>query len=99
MIPILSWARGSEMIGAKKGLGVLSGFLGASMVVTRGQVVSLGQAQFLGDVLILGTAVTIAFGFVYFKELVFQQGGRAVTGGIILLTGIFFFLPVSFGPG
>jgi drug/metabolite transporter (DMT)-like permease len=86
MIPVLSWARGSEKIASKKGIGVLSGFIGASLVVTQGQGVSLGQAQFLGDVLILATAVTIALVFIYSKDLVVQKGGRAVTGGMILIT-------------
>jgi drug/metabolite transporter (DMT)-like permease len=94
MIPVLSWARGNEKIGAKKGLGVLSGFLGASLVVTRGQFVSLGQAQFLGDMLILGTAVTIALVFIYSKELVVQKGGRAVTGGMILITSLLLVLAI-----
>jgi drug/metabolite transporter (DMT)-like permease len=88
MIPVLSWARGSEKIAAKKGIGVLSGFLGASLVVTRGQIVSLSQAQFLGDVLILVTAITIAMVFIYSKDLVVQKGGRAVTGGMILITSV-----------
>jgi drug/metabolite transporter (DMT)-like permease len=88
MIPVVSWARGSEKIAAGKGLGVLSGFFGASLVVTRGQVVSLGHAEFLGDVLILATAVTIAMVFIYSKDLVVQKGGRAVTGGMILVTSV-----------
>jgi drug/metabolite transporter (DMT)-like permease len=88
MIPILSWARGSEKIAAKKGIGVLSGFIGASLVVTQGQAVGLGQAQFLGDVLILATAVTIALVFIYSKDLVVQKGGRAITGGMILITSV-----------
>ena len=94
MIPVLSWIRGSETIAAKKGLGVLSGFLGASLVVTRGQAVSLGQAQFLGDLLILGTAVTIALVFIYSKDLVIQKGGRAVTGGMILVTSLLLVLAI-----
>ena len=94
MIPVLSWVRGSEKIAAKSGLGVLSGFLGASLVVTRGQFVSLGQTQFLGDVLILGTAVTIALVFIYSKDLAVQKGGRAVTGGMILITSFLLVLAV-----
>ena len=94
MIPVLSWSIGTETIGAKKGLGVLSGFLGASLVVTRGQAVSLGQAQFIGDLLILGTAVTIALVFLYSKVLVIQKGGRAVTGGMILVTSLLLVLAI-----
>jgi drug/metabolite transporter (DMT)-like permease len=99
MIPVLSWASGSEKIGTKKSLGVLSGFLGASLVVTRGQTVSLGQGQFLGDVLILGTAVTIALVFIYSKDLVAQKGGRTVTGGMILSTSVLlvFAIPIDEG--
>jgi len=99
MIPVLSWARRSEKIAAKKGLGVLSGFLGASLVVTRGQAVSLGQAQFLGDILILGTAVTIALVFIYSKDLVVQKGGRAVTGGMILITSVLLVFAIPLDQG
>jgi len=94
MIPVLSWARGSEKIAAMKSFGVLSGFLGASLVVTRGQAVSLGQTQFLGDVLILGTAVTIALVFIYSKDLVVEKGGRAITGGMILITSLLLVLAI-----
>ena len=99
MIPVISWVRGSEKIAAKRSLGVLSGFLGASMVVTQGQAVSLGQAQFLGDALILGTAVTIALVFIYSKDLVFRRGGRAVTGGMILITSLLLVLALPFDQG
>jgi drug/metabolite transporter (DMT)-like permease len=99
MIPILSWARGTEKISAKKGLGVLSGFLGASLVVTRGQAVSLDQSQFLGDLLILATAVTIALVFIYSKDLVVENGGRAVTGGMILITSVLLVLAVPLDQG
>jgi drug/metabolite transporter (DMT)-like permease len=99
MIPVLSWSRGSEKITVKKGLGVLSGFVGTSLVVTRGQAVSLGQTQFLGDVLILGTAVTIALVFIYSKDLVTQKGGRAVTGGMILITSFLLVLAIPLDRG
>ena len=99
MIPVLSWAIGNEKIGVKRSLGVLSGFLGASLVVTRGQTVSLGQGQFLGDVLILGTAVTIALVFIYSKDLVVQKGGRAVTGGMILTTSVLLVFAVPIDEG
>jgi len=99
MIPVLSWARGNEKIAVKKGVGVLSGFLGASLVVTRGPVVSLGQTQFLGDVLILATAVTIALVFIYSKDLVVQKGGRAVTGGMILVTSVLLVVAIPLDEG
>jgi drug/metabolite transporter (DMT)-like permease len=99
MIPVLSWARGTEKIAAKKGLGIFSGFLGASLVVTRGQAVSLGQAQFLGDVLILATAITIALVFIYSKDLVVQKGGRAVTGGMILITSVLLVVAIPLDQG
>jgi drug/metabolite transporter (DMT)-like permease len=99
MIPVISWARGSEKIPAKKGLGVLSGFFGASLVVTRGQAVSLGRAEFQGDVLILATAVTIALVFIYSKDLVVQKGGRAVTGGMILVTSLLLVFAIPLDQG
>jgi drug/metabolite transporter (DMT)-like permease len=99
MIPVLSWARGSEKIAAKKGLGVLTGFLGVSLVVTQGQVASLGQTQFLGDVLILATAVTIALVFIFSKDLVVQKGGRGVTGGMILITSVLLILAIPLDQG
>ena len=99
MIPVISWIRGSEKIPAKKGLGVLSGFFGASLVVTRGQAVSLGRAEFQGDVLILATAVTIALVFIYSKDLVVQKGGRAVTGGMILVTSLLLVFAIPLDQG
>jgi drug/metabolite transporter (DMT)-like permease len=99
MIPVLSWARRSEKITVKKGLGVLSGFVGTSLVVTGGQAVSLGQTEFLGDMLILGTAVTIALVFIYSKDLVTQKGGRAVTGGMILITSFLLVLAIPLDRG
>lgn len=99
MIPLLSWAKKSEKITIKKGLGVLSGFVGASLVVTRGQAVSLGGSQFLGDLLILVTAVTIALVFVLSKELVAQNGGKSTTGGMLLVTALLllFAVPLDYG--
>jgi drug/metabolite transporter (DMT)-like permease len=99
MIPVLSWARRNEKITTKKGLGVLLGFVGASLVVTRGETVSLGQTQFIGDVLILATAVTIALVFVYSKDLAVQKGGKAATGGMLLVTSILlvFAIPLDYG--
>jgi drug/metabolite transporter (DMT)-like permease len=99
MIPVMSWARKAEKISAKKGLGVLSGFIGASLVVTRGEAVSLGQTEFLGDILIVATAVTIALVFIFSKDLVVQKGGRAVTGGMILVTSflLIFAIPLDYG--
>ena len=99
IIPVLSWARGSEKIAAKKGLGVLSGFSGASLVVTRGQAVSLGRSEFQGDVLILATAVTIALVFIFSKNLVVQKGGRAVTGGMILVTSLLLMFAIPLDQG
>jgi len=99
MIPLLSWARKTERVSAKKGLGVLLGFFGASLVVTRGQVVTLGEAEFLGDVLILVTAVTIALVFVLSKDLVMEKGGRAVTGGMIVITSLLLVLTIPLDQG
>ncbi len=99
MIPILSWAHRKEKISGRKGLGVVTGFAGASLVVTRGEAVSLGQQEFLGDLLILATAVTIALIFVYSKDLVVLKGGRPVTGGMILISAflLWFAVPLDLG--
>jgi len=99
MIPIMSWARKSEKISAKKGLGVIAGFVGASLVVTRGQVVGLGESELIGDVLMVVTAITIALVFIYSKDLVVEKGGRAVTGGMIIITSLLLLIaiPLDFG--
>ena len=99
MIPILSWTLRNEKITLRKGLGVLSGFIGTSLVVTRGQALSLGQTQLLGDVLMLATAVTIALVFVYSKDLAVQQGGKTTTGGMLLVTAVLlvFAIPLDYG--
>ena len=99
MIPVMSWAKQTEKITAKKGLGVLSGFVGASLVVTRGQAVTVGRTQFLGDALILATAVTIALVFVYSKDIAIRKGGKATTGGMLLVTAVLlvFAIPLDYG--
>ena len=99
MIPVLSWVKKTEKITIKKGFGVLSGFIGASLVVTRGEPVSLGQTQFVGDLLILVTAITIALVFVLSKDLAVQKGGKATTGGMLLVTAflLVFALPLDYG--
>jgi drug/metabolite transporter (DMT)-like permease len=96
MIPLLSLAYAHEKLGTRKITGVLTGFTGTVFLVTRGQSVSLGSSELLGDLLILGTAVTIALVFVLSKDLVENKGGRAVTGGIILITTLLLFPTVPF---
>ena len=106
MIPVASWLKGTEKLVWRRTLGVVLGFVGTALVVTRGEPLVLGTSQVLGDVLILGTAVTIALIFVLSKDLVVKKGSRAVTGGIILTTGALLvpFVPldmsgpVSLGP-
>ena len=66
------------------------------LLVTRGQTVDLGSSELLGDILILATAVTIALVFVLSKDIVEQKGGRAVTGGIILVTTVLLLPTVGF---
>ncbi len=96
MIPVLSLILVHEKIGIGKTAGVFSGFVGIVLVVTRGQSVSLGSSELIGDFLILGTAVTIALVFVLSKDLVEKKGGRAVTGGIILVTALLLLPTVPF---
>ncbi len=86
MVPVISRLRGTEKLVWKRSLGVVFGFVGTGLVVTRGESLRLGSSQVLGDLLILGTAVTIALIFVFSKSLVDKQGGKAVTGGILLTT-------------
>jgi drug/metabolite transporter (DMT)-like permease len=96
MIPLMSLAYVHEKMGIRKVTGVFSGFMGIVLLVTRGQAVNLGSSELLGDFLILGTAVTIALVFVLSKELVENRGGRAVTGGIILITTLLLLPTVPF---
>jgi len=96
MIPLLSLIYLHERMGMRKVAGVSSGFIGTALVVTRGQALNLGSSEVLGDLLILGTAVTIALVFVLSKDLVEQKGGRAVTGGIVLVTTLLLLPTVPF---
>jgi drug/metabolite transporter (DMT)-like permease len=96
MIPVLSLAYVHEKMGMRKMTGVLLGFIGIVLLVTRGHAVNLGSSEVLGDFLILGTAVTIALVFVLSKDLVEKKGGRHVTGGIILVTATFLLPTVAF---
>ena len=98
MIPVLSLAYVHEKMGMRKIAGVLSGFIGIVLLVTRGQAVSLGSSEVLGDLLILGTAVTIALVFVLSKDLVEKRRGRPVTGGIIFVTAVLLLPTVPFDP-
>lgn len=86
LIPILALVYGHERLGPAKISGVLTGFVGTVLVVTRGQAVNLASSEFIGDILIAATAVTIALVFIWSKTLVAKFGGRAVTGGIIMTT-------------
>ena len=88
MIPVASWLNGTEKLVWSRTLGVVLGFVGTALVVTRGEPLVLGGSQVLGDILILGTAVTIALIFILTKSLVVKEGSRAVTGGIILTTAV-----------
>ena len=88
MIPVASWLNGTEKLVWSRTLGVVLGFVGTALVVTRGEPLVLGGSQVLGDILILGTAVTIALIFILTKTLVVKKGSRAVTGGIILTTAL-----------
>ncbi len=97
MIPVLSLAYVHEKMGMRKMSGVLLGFIGIVLLVTRGQAVNLGSSEVLGDFLILGTAVTIALVFVLSKDLVEKRGGRPVTGGIILVTAMLLLPAGAFG--
>jgi len=88
MIPILALVYGHERLGPAKILGVLTGFVGTVLVVTRGQALNLASSEFVGDILMVATAVTIALVFVWSKTLVAKFGGAAVTGGILLTTSV-----------
>ena len=99
MIPVLSLAYVDEKMGRRKITGVLLGFIGITLLVTRGQTVNLGSSELVGDFLILGTAVTIALVFVLSKDLVEKKGGRPVTGGIILVTAVLLLPTVAFDLG
>src|SRR6266849_8443108 len=96
MIPVLSLIYVHEKMGMRKIAGVLSGFIGIVLLVTRDHGVNLGSSEVLGDFLILGTAVNIALVFVLSKDLVEKKGGRAVTGGIILVTTVLLLPTIPF---
>ena len=88
MIPILSMVHIRERMGTRKVAGVITGFVGTALVVTRGQALSLASSEFEGDLLIVATAVTIALVFVLSKRPVEQYGGQAFSGAIVLLTSL-----------
>lgn len=94
MVPVLALVYGSEKLGLRKVVGVVAGFLGTGLVITRGASLSVAASELVGDFMILGTAVTIALIFVLSKPLIQTHGARAVAGGIILLTTLLL-LPAS----
>lgn len=91
MIPLMSWLKRKEPFRPLKALGVLAGFSGVALLVL-GQPSqssnSTGQSHLIGDVLLGLTAITIALVFIYSKSLAVERGDRAVTGGMILTTGV-----------
>ena len=89
MIPILSLIYVRERLVKWKVIGVVTGFVGTALVVSRGQALVLGSSELEGDLLILFTAVTIALVFVLSKRIVDSAGGRSVTGGMLLITALF----------
>jgi len=86
MVPVLALVYSSEKLGLRKIVGVIAGFLGTGLVITRGASLSVATSELVGDFMILGTAVTIALIFVLSKPLIETHGARPVAGGIILLT-------------
>ena len=94
MVPVLALIYGSEKLGLRKIVGVIAGFLGTGLVITRGASLSVAASELLGDFMILATAVTIALIFVLSKPLIETHGARPVAGGIILLTTVLL-LPTS----
>lgn len=88
MIPILSLAYTHEKMAPRKIVGVVSGFTGTALVVTRGTTLSLASSEVAGDLLIVFTALTIALVFVLSKKIVVKEGGKPVTGAILLLTSL-----------
>jgi drug/metabolite transporter (DMT)-like permease len=100
MIPILSLRYVREKLSRRKITGVITGFIGTALVVTRGQALSLGSSELEGDLLILFTAVTIALVFVLSKTIVETTGGRPVTSGMLVITALFILptLPLDHNP-
>lgn len=88
MVPIIALIHVHEKLGWRKIVGVSAGFIGTILVVTRGQGFQLASSELLGDILILVTAVTIALFFVLSKTLVGKNGGRPVTGGMVIVTSL-----------
>ena len=89
MIPLIAWISHQESFRPLKSVGVIVGFLGVGLLVAgQGPSNSTGSSHLLGDLLLVATAVTIALVFIYSKPLAMERGDRAVTGGIVLTTGL-----------
>src|SRR5215467_6855917 len=96
MIPVMSLVQFHEKLGWRKIVGVSAGFVGTILVVTRGQGFQLASSELIGDILILATAVTIALFFILSKGLVEKNGGRPVTGGMVIMTSLMILPTVPF---
>lgn len=96
MIPILSLVYTHEKLVSRKIVGVVSGFTGTALVVTRGTTLTLASAEAVGDLLIVFTALTIALVFVLSKKIVAREGGRPVTGAVLVLTSLLVLPAVPF---
>ncbi len=95
MVPVIALAYRAEKLTSRKIVGVVSGFIGTALVITRGVSLNVAPAELIGDFMILGTAVTIALIFVLSKPLTIIHGGRPVAGAIIMLTFLLL-LPTTF---
>jgi drug/metabolite transporter (DMT)-like permease len=86
MVPIIALVAHAEILTRQRIVGVVTGFLGTALVITRGVSFNLSISELTGDFMILGTAITIALIFVLSKPLTIIHGGRPITGAIIMMT-------------
>src|SRR5713226_4731862 len=86
MVPIIASVYHAEKLTLRKVIGVVTGFIGTTLVITRGTSFNVAGSELVGDLMILGTAVTIALIFTLSKPLTLTHGGRPIEGGIVLMT-------------
>jgi drug/metabolite transporter (DMT)-like permease len=78
-VAMLSWKFLGEKFGARKGLGVSLGVLGAVLVATNGNFTALNGSEFFGDALVFSSGLIWAF-FIILHKHAFSKAERTVAG-------------------
>ena len=93
IVYLLSYFFLDEKGESKIAIGVISGFIGATLLITNGQVISVSKYN-MGDILILINAVSYAIYLILIKPMMKKYHPVTILK-TIFITGSFIILPIS----